>query len=284
MTATDVTKPAPATHGRTIEGRLAERLSDPSQTAKDVAEWCKKYTLGVTIGLFAFLALKTLVMAKGDVPTALAILQSAPLTLVVVGALLSAFPLVVLVFNAWVSFYIVTHPKELGGYAAFIVVLLISAVVSPWSAYISGPIIGGLLYLACLAGSRNSKLKRVVLRWSARLVLLLVALHSIYVVMYAVWLPHEAVFSKGNPNPTVGYVLDTGGGWTTVLVSGHRRIVLIPSDDVESRTVCVLNSSDSGVIPLPHQSDTLWRLLGRVSSSLAPERPPDCSDVSAPNP
>jgi hypothetical protein len=71
-------------------------------------------------------------------------------------------------------------------------------------------------------------------------VLLIVGQLFVYGTM---WLPAERIHRRGGA-PTVGYVLDSGIVWTTVLVESNRTIRRFPTDSVERRVVCQLKDSD----------------------------------------
>ena len=57
------------------------------------------------------------------------------------------------------------------------------------------------------------------------------------------WLPAERIHRRGGAT-TVGYVLDSGIVWTTVLVDSNRTIRRYPTDSVQRRVVCQLKDSD----------------------------------------
>jgi hypothetical protein len=86
---------APAlTDGRTkLHVKEKSRWADAVKPLPAVLNRLEKRALTVTILLFAFLALKVIVMAKDDIPTALSIFQTTNPAVTLIGALLSALPL-----------------------------------------------------------------------------------------------------------------------------------------------------------------------------------------------
>jgi hypothetical protein len=73
----------------------------------------------------------------------------------------------------------------------------------------------------------------------------------------SVWLPAEAIAIRGQPQPTVGYVLSTSDKWFVVLTEPHRTIAYISSDAVTARSVCSLAREDD-----THRGAPLVRLHG----------------------
>jgi len=71
-------------------------------------------------------------------------------------------------------------------------------------------------------------------------VLLIVGQLFVYGTM---WLPAERIHRRGGAT-TIGYVLDSGIVWTTVLVDSNRTIRRVPTDSIQRRVVCQLKDSD----------------------------------------
>lgn len=68
-------------------------------------------------------------------------------------------------------------------------------------------------------------------------VLTIIAVLTIFLVVPGnMWLPEERVEQTDSP-PVVGYVLESGEVWTTLLTS-DRQIEVVPTADVEERAVC----------------------------------------------
>ncbi len=62
----------------------------------EALDWLDEHKLVATLLLFGFASLKVVVVSKGDIPTALAILQTAGPVSIIVGSLLSGLPLLAL--------------------------------------------------------------------------------------------------------------------------------------------------------------------------------------------
>ena len=91
-------------------------------------------------------------------------------------------------------------------------------------------------------------------------------------MLYAVWLPHEAVMIGNGPHrpptPVIGYVLAYDpGGWMTILVSGNHELMRVRDSRVRSRRVCQRTPSASFWSQVTDQP-TLWQEV----TSLAPLR------------
>jgi hypothetical protein len=127
----------------------------------------------VTVLLFVTLALKMLVIARGNVPTALAIPQSASITTALVGSFISATPMVVFGVLAWTLWR--TPLRDIRSPIAILVTvtLMVGLYVPPWIVVVSG--VGALLRLT--ASRRSTPLARAA-RWPVMVIALVAALFS----------------------------------------------------------------------------------------------------------
>ncbi|MFJ5213324.1 hypothetical protein ACIP98_01250 [Streptomyces sp. NPDC088354] len=66
------------------------------------------------------------------------------------------------------------------------------------------------------------------------------------------WIPAEQVNVKGGGRE-IGYVIQAGDSWTTLLDESSRSVIRIPSDSIASRKVCSVKGQEKG-------TETLWRL------------------------
>ena len=105
----------------------------------------EKHALTVTILLFAFLAMKAIVMVKDDIPAALGILQTTNPAVTVIGALLSALPLGAVAVLAIIG-YRAAKEASSEGYALATAAALVCFFVTPW------PILAASLVVAPAAG------------------------------------------------------------------------------------------------------------------------------------
>jgi hypothetical protein len=218
--------------------------------------------LTVTILLFAFLILKVIVPAKGDIPTALAIFQTASLAVTVIGALLSALPLVSVAVLILFG-YRAARNASLEGYALAAAAILLCFFVTPWpvlaASVIAGPIAGYTMRqrqrLTRTRGSRWLKLGTLLVLAPCLLVFVYVAGITTWRVLYDVWLPHEILtFQSGRVE--VGYVLNDNSNWLPILRSGERRLVRYREAQLEKRTLCQLHPQ--GLLA----NLTAWQALG----------------------
>lgn len=218
--------------------------------------------LTVTILLFAFLILKVIVPAKGDIPTALAIFQTTSLAVTIIGALLSALPLlavaVLVVFG-----YQAARNVSLQGHALAAAAALVSFFVTPWpllaASAVVAPVAGYTMRqrqrLAHTRGSRWMKLGTLLILGPCLAVLTYIAGLTTWRVLYDVWLPHEVLtFRSGHVE--VGYILNDNTSWIPILRSGERRLVRYPATQLDDRALCQLRTK--GLLA----NKTAWQALG----------------------
>lgn len=89
----DGTAPATADGQPKPPVKKKSRWADAVEPLPAVLNQLEKHALTVTILLFTFVALKAIVMSRGDIPAALGIFQATNPAVTVIGALLSALPL-----------------------------------------------------------------------------------------------------------------------------------------------------------------------------------------------
>jgi hypothetical protein len=269
--------------------------SEDSQPVSVAAIWRKAladHSLTITVILFVVLALKLLVIARGRVPVALAILQSASVATTLVGSALSATPLIAFLLTAWSISRLGSRARgedgmrrglarrpRLGLALTLAGGLVLGIVVSPWLVLVAGIAAGVLLrVVAPMAGRRRlDGLRRVALG-----VVAAAAAWAFWVFLDAVWVPHESVHVSRDTT-IVGYVLDSGGQWTSILVSGDRLLVRVPSAHVTSRRICVLAGHRRN--PLSEEAPSVLQLVADTGVlpwiSRAPV--PDCPTAHVSN-
>jgi WD40 repeat protein len=253
----------------------------------DIFDWYKGNAAAGTLFLGVFLVVKGYVIAKGDLTTALGILQSAGLASVVIAGLLSGLPILAAAMLAF-TVYRVILPVRLDGkppegtrrglhLPAFQLIVvtvaaaLLSAVFTPWT-FTAGAVAIGLV-----AGAGRQLLdgpmvaRRGTRKWSFRLVvaaMVAITVGAVVAVLYTVWVPHEIVaFTPGPghqpPAQEIGYVLSEDNGRITILTSGPHQIVRFSDSAAKSFMVCerVPRGGWSDVIDAP----TLWQEVTRAS-------------------
>jgi len=263
-----------------VDGRAKPHVKEESRWADAVKplpavlNQLEERKLAVTILLFAFLALKVIVMAKGDIPSALGIFQTTNPAVTVIGALLSGLPLGAVAVLAIIG-YRAAKEASSEGYALAVVAALACFFVTPW------PILAASLVVAPVAGyvmrQRQRLMRTQGKRWQKRGTLLIllpclavflyIACVTTWRVLYDVWLPHEATTLQSG-RVEVGYVLSDNGNWVSILRSGQRRIVLYRESQVEERVRCQLRPR--GLLA----NMTAWQALGPHAWTASSE--PDC--------
>lgn len=242
--------------------KIESGWSDALKPLPAVLKQLEARKLTVTILLFVFLILKVIVPAKGDIPTALAIFQTTSLAVTVIGALLSALPLVAVAALLLFS-YRAARNASLEGYALAAAAILICFFVTPWpvlaASVIVGPIAGYTMRqrqrLTRMQGSRLLKLGTLLVLTPCLIVFVYIAGITTWRVLYDVWLPHEMLTMQSG-RVEVGYVLNENGNWLPILRSGERRLVRYRETQVEKRTLCQLRPQ--GLLA----NLTAWQALG----------------------
>jgi hypothetical protein len=238
----------------------------------------------ITAFAFSYVIIKVVWIARGDIPTALGVFNSAGLATVIVGGLLSALPVISATALGWTVFQISrswllerSFPRDTSSWIVLSVAVVTCFFLTPWPVMASGAFLG----LACgiATGWVASKAEKPATnrrRWVGRIGriggLTVVGIASFYLVLnpllYAVWLPHETLkLTKPNPQPMVGYVLSYDNGWVSVLQTGVRRIYWFPSQDVLARDLCRSRSISMPAMPAWFNNPTsLWNIVLRGES------------------
>ena len=209
------------------------------------------------LGLFAFMILKVLVVAKGDLPTALGILKAAGPVPVLVGTLVSGLPTLAAVATVICAYW--WDPTR-----ARVARSGWGRVDASWPVAVSfllgvafAPIIlfGGSLLTAVGAGPLRRTLRarrsgaspahpgrKSATDIGSHWVMAILVSALAAVALYQMWLPHEWLrIGAGQTNPRqilVGSVLEENSEWMTVLVSGQRTLVRLKSATVVGRALC----------------------------------------------
>lgn len=209
----------------------------------------------------SFLILKVLLVAKGDILAGLAVLQSSPTVTVIIGAVLSAIPVIGAVIVVAILYGLgcgVWGWRSLRDPIAILIsVTALTAwiLLTPWPVFV-------LTFLGLLVGildrvfwSRQTRRSGNDISFT-RVRLVVVAVLCILALLpvgediaIAMWLPREELHLQRSEKPAtqpqgqqekiiVGYVLHEEGGWTSVLTSGDRTVERLQSNTITSRHVC----------------------------------------------
>jgi hypothetical protein len=266
--------------GRHLNGSLSREVTltihwgGPSKSTLEpilraVSRIVKQPALTTAI-LFAFLVAKVMYVARGDITTALGVYDSAGLTTVIVGGLLSSMPLVAAGVLGIAIFELIIQVQRwvfglalLAAGACFFLASWEITGITVILGVLAGLIAGGASKIS--SSRKFSRILRRVINVGAPLIF--ISLSFILIVqpiMYAVWLPHEQLMLKeGHTSPEVGYVLDNSNGWVSLLRTGSRRIVRIPSDLVMRRSLCHVEVA-AGSVALVNNPNTFWQNLSSI--------------------
>ena len=231
----DGTAPATADGQPKPPVKKKSRWADAVEPLPAVLNQLEKHALTVTILLFTFVALKAIVMSRGDIPAALGIFQATNPAVTVIGALLSALPLAAVAVLVIIGYRAVKEASS-QGYVLALAAALVCFFETPWPILIASLVAGPA---AGYAMRRRQKQGTLLVLVPCVVVFLFIACLTTYRVLYDVWLPHEAIILQSG-RVEVGYVLSDDGNWVTILRSAQRRIVLYRDSRVEKRIPCQL--------------------------------------------
>ena len=256
-----------------------QRWLDALQPLPAILNWYKANAFAGILLAAGFVVLKAYVIARGDLATALGILQYAGLTTVVTAGLLSSLPILAAAMLAY------TIVKMTGAHAApgrtrqlgwvTLAAFVLAATFTPWT-YLALALAIGLV----IAGLKAGRVPKPAV-WPLRVLVVGLAAVAVIFNLYTVWVPHEMVsFASGTvkTEPQVGYVLSEDNGWITMLISGPHQIVRYPDAKVITQTLCERNPRLDDFWSEVKESATLWDEVTGDELGLHPAYNPNCSD------
>jgi hypothetical protein len=268
------------------KARTRKQWRDALRPLPGVVDWYKVNAFAGILLAAGFVVLKCYVIARGDLTTALGILQYVGLATVVTASLLSSLPILAAAMLASalsqmtsslvpevVSASRIKKPKPpvftWRLVAATVGAFVLAAVFSPWTYLPTAAIIGLVIGVTRARGAPSL---RTVVGWLAALI----ALPFVIVNLNAVWLPHEIVTFKPSTHLSreVGYVLSEDDGWITILITGRlheHTIIRVLDAAVKTQTVCEREPGFS-----LFDSHTLWRVVTRASPNVGPSPNTTC--------
>jgi hypothetical protein len=267
------------------KARTRKQWRDALRPLPGVVDWYKVNAFAGILLAAGFVVLKCYVIARGDLTTALGILQYVGLATVVTASLLSSLPILTAAMLASavsqmtsslvpeVSASRIKKPERPAFTwrlaAAMLGAFVLAAVFSPWTYLPAAAVIGLVIGVTRALGVPNL---RTVVGWLAALI----ALPFVIVNLSAVWLPHEIVtFRTSTHLPReVGYVLSEDNGWITILITGRlheHTIIRVLDATVKTQTVCEREPGFS-----IFNSHTLWRVATKASPNLGPSPNTTC--------
>ena len=281
-------------HGRPPGNRdIRKDWQDAAEPLTTAVKWIWKNAAAGILLVGAFLVVKGFVLSKGNIPVALGILQTAGLSTVVVGGLLSALPILAAAMLATTIFHAITRipgenkrwraadgsrlwptSKKIGGNfrgnlvqpgsrrrlsplaAVMVSAALLCVVLTQWSVMVAAVAVGLVIgVMQCTS--------KKWLHHAAYVTAVLIGTVAMVAMLYTVWLPHEEVTVAGVGKPVVGYVLaDDPGGWMTILVSGQHGIAWYRDAAVTMRKPC----EEAPSSPWSQLTDaaTLWQEITKA--------------------
>lgn len=270
-----------------------EQWRDALQPLPRIFDWYKANAIAGTLLAAGFVILKGYVIARGDISTAVGILQYAGLATVVTAGLLTSLPILTAAMLAnrlgWTIRTWRRGPQANHWRLAVVLAgaILLAGLFAPWT-YLPFAVLYGVLFglYGVLFGAmqRTEGRTRARLRKSATVAFVTLvgvpaaALFGAAVVvsLYSVWVPHEIVTFRpgtlpGGRTQEVDYVLSEGTGWTTLLTTGRgdeHAIIRVPDAAVQKQTVCERSPTSDHPWSILLDAGTTWRLITGVNSSL----------------
>lgn len=204
-------------------------------------------TVFISLVPIVIVVLRIARVSNFETTTARGVLESLGLVQIVAGTLLPLVPTALFVSALALSVYAFRERTPLARASRFVapLVALFCVALLPWG-ILALLVAATLVVLAIEWGIARHRSRRFLasfnLNWLLGAgVLLIVGQLFVYGTM---WLPAERIHRRGDDAPTVGYVLDPGFVWTTVLVESNRTIRRFPTDSLERRVVCQLEDPD----------------------------------------
>jgi hypothetical protein len=216
--------------------------------------------LVVTGGVFVTIGLRVLAASRGDVSSALALLQNADPVEVVVGMGIQLLPWLPLLVASIVVYLRDASSEEEGpsktGFTFKVagVALITSSLLGPFHwVYVLGLGVGiAVLCFGLEHARRESESRRRMHTWSRHVLIVLTTIvYLLLALSPTMWLPRERIAHR--EERTVGFVLKSDFVATVVLTSRTRAVKHILTSDLEGREICVLKEPER---PL------LFRLIG----------------------
>lgn len=256
------------------KARKRKQWRDALQPLPAVLDWYKVNAFAGILVAAGFVVLKCYTIARGDLTTALGILQYAGLATVVIAGLLSSLPILTAAMLAYAVIQMIGSLSARDRRAQSAVVILgafvLATVFTPWTYLLFAAVIGLVIGLVRRRGAR---------KWMCVVYVLvaLCGLPAVVVNLAAVWLPHEIVTFRPGALPhgrtqEVGYVLSEDNAWITMLITGQGQehtIIRVPDDTVKTQTVCERQPIHGKPTSYVIDAHTLWRVITGTNSILS---------------
>jgi hypothetical protein len=239
-----------------------------------LVDWYKKHKISGTLLVAAFVIVKGYVIARGDITTALAVVQYSGVATWAVAAVLSSLPTLAAAMLAITCFQIfwplvglrlAPWPQLV---PVVVVAFLVCAALTPWwivlAAVVLGLAFGGLQW--AIYGLREHRLSQRGVRF-LQMVILVGEVSAVAVMLYTAWLPNEIVKFKhntiyGRERVVANVLAEDSGGAITLLDSTRRKIIRHQDANVQYIRECYF--PPRGGFTEFYDAPTLWTLLAKL--------------------
>lgn len=208
------------------------------------------FALVATTALFVFVAIRILVVAGMQPPTALAIMSSAGAVQVTLGVMVASFwVLPALGFLIGVKWLILARGEPGQGAMGLIALSFISMILfAPWKSALMITALAIALEASDFVFERWRGINRDLVSGSGMMVLALA--FFVFLASPAVWLPAEVLTvqeeDSSEHTQIVGYVLNDSEGWASILTEATRVVLRVSSTSVKQRDICAIDRRLTG--------------------------------------
>ncbi len=221
-------------------------------------------TTAATVAIFAFILIKVMVVSRGDVATAQALIEAAPPMAVVLDAFLNLAPMIIafLFVRLW-EWNFQSHPADAKNAMLTIAFMIMASLVALVPLII---VVGSVI--GTIAGAwtdRRNRRKGITDGYRLRLsnswtgtILGTWAVGVFLIVNSGLWAPVENVDVKGGHH-YVAYVVSSHDGWVTLFDRDKNQVLRERDVNIESRELC---------------SNPLSLINRRIMQLVAPEKGP----------
>jgi hypothetical protein len=215
----------------------------------NLARLLRENTALVTIALFSFVAARVLTVAKFDLPTAFAVFATVGIPNVVVNTLVGA---VGGVSALAIALILSLGRRRLGDrmwYGAISTLALVATLLASIGQLLAGVFV--IAYTLLVRFLLRRRFQPVTMdeqdaTWhnDSKSISVGAAIPIGIALLFAtltgpVWLPAERLTPKDPKGTThIGYVLNEGGDWFSILTTEDRKVIRIRSDNIGNRMIC----------------------------------------------
>jgi len=224
----------------------------PQATAQGVRGLLSDKTTITTLALFGFVIIRVLIVARGDVPVALAIVTGVGIATVVVNMIIGSLPFMVAIGITPLLIYLMLGKpdvwRQVLAEATVLILVIILFLTATWQSFLSFlpfpcAVVGFLIYQKRQAPPEASfawnRLAPLMQRGIAYVTIVIAIESLVLLSAYSpVWLPAE-IIRTDSYSYTVGYVLNEQGDWYSILKEDPGIILRIEKTHIKERTICL---------------------------------------------